>query len=370
MSNKQGTTRIIVSTFFSLILLAIGLYIGYRVTLTSYTYTENIIESEATRVLSNDISKINLIVTEQTTINDIALTLYNGGFISDKNYFLLEAKLENAITGFITGEYTISSNMSSTEILNLLTTNISNDAEIIKFTIPEGYTIDQIAEVLENKNIVTKENFLDAVKNRDYSSDYSFLRDMPTNRDYKYQLEGYLFPDTYIVRKNVTSEEIIIMMLNRFQEILSRYVSYIQSSKYTIHDLITVASIIEQEAKLDEERAMIAGVIYNRLDADMRLQMCSTVQYSLNKRKINLTLQDLEEDKPYNTYLYTGLPIGPISNPGEACIKAATMPAYHDYYYFVLQDSETGAHYFSSTSDEHNIAKSRYRQANDINFIE
>ena len=370
MSNKRGTTRIIVSIFFSFILLGIGLWIGYKVTLSSYTYTESIIESEAARVLNTDVSKLNLVVTEQTTIDDIASTLHKNGFISDKNYFILEAKLEGATTGFIPGEYAISSNMSSTQILNLLTTNISEDKETIKFTIPEGYTIDQIAEVLEKKHIVTKEDFLDAVKNRNYSSDYAFLKDMPSDRDYKYQLEGYLFPDTYIVRKNVTSEEIIIMMLNRFEDILSPYSSYIQSSNYTIHDIITIASIIEQEARLDEERAKIAGVIYNRLDADMRLQMCSTVQYSLNKRKASLTLQDLEKDSPYNTYLYTGIPIGPISNPGEACIKAAVMPEYHDYYYFVLQDSEIGSHYFSSTSDEHNMAKNRYRQSDDINFTE
>lgn len=137
MSNKWDTIRIIVSTFFSFILLAISLYIGYKTTLASYTYTENIIESEAARLASNDVSKMNLIVTDQTTINDIALTLYKGGFVPDKNYFILEAKLEDATTDFISGEYTISSNMSSTEILNLLITNISNDAETTKFTIPE-----------------------------------------------------------------------------------------------------------------------------------------------------------------------------------------------------------------------------------------
>lgn len=137
MSNKWDTIRIIVSTFFSFILLAIGLYIGYKAALASYTYTENIIESESARVANNDVSKMNLLVTDQTTINDIALTLYKGGFVPDKNYFILEAQLEGATTDFISGEYAISSNMSSTEILNLLTTNISNDAETIKFTIPE-----------------------------------------------------------------------------------------------------------------------------------------------------------------------------------------------------------------------------------------
>lgn len=370
MSNKQRHTRIIIHSLFSFILLTIGLYAGYKITLSAYTYTENLIESEAIRTAKSDVSQMNLLITTQTTLDDIATTLYEEGFISNKHYFLLETKLEKSSVDLISGEYTISSNMSSTEILHLLTTNPSNREETIRFTIPEGYTIEQIAEVLQNKNIVTKSAFLDAVKNRDYSSDYSFLKDMPSNRDYKYRIEGYLFPDTYIVRKNITSEEIIIMMLNRFREILLPYISYIQSSQYTIHDLITVASIIEQEAKLDEERPIIAGVIYNRLDVGMPLQMCSTVQYSLNKRKTTLTLQDLEKDTPYNTYLYTNLPIGPICNPGEASIKAATLPTYHDYYYFVLQDPETGTHYFSQTGKEHSLAKNRYLQSDDINFVD
>lgn len=369
MSNKHRHTRIVMSSLFSLGLLILGLCAGYKITLSAYTYTENLIASEAIRTTKNDVSQMNLIVTDQTTLDDIASTLYQEGFISDKYYFLLETKLEKSSLDFVSGQYTVSSNMSSTEILHLLTTNSSNQEDTIRFTIPEGYTIEQIAEVLEKKNIVTKNAFLDATQNRDYSSDYSFLRDMPTNRDYKYQLEGYLFPDTYIVRKDITSEEIVIMMLNRFKEILLPYISYIQSSQYTIHDLITIASIIEQEAKLDEERPIIAGVIYNRLDVGMPLQMCSTVQYSLNKRKATLTLQDLEEDTPYNTYLYKDLPIGPISNPGEASIKAATLPAYHDYYYFVLQDAETGTHYFSETGEEHSRAKSLYLQSNDINFL-
>ena len=128
MSNKWDTIRIIVNTFCSFILLAMGLYIGYKTTLASYTYTENIIESEAARLASNDVSNMNLIISDEMTINDIALTLYKGGVVSDKNYFILEAQLENATTDFISGEYTISSNMSSAEILHLLTTNISNDA--------------------------------------------------------------------------------------------------------------------------------------------------------------------------------------------------------------------------------------------------
>lgn len=370
MVKKQSGIRILLNTLLGSLILVIGVWICHKTTLSAYTYTENIIESEAKRIASNDVTQMNLTVTNSSTLDDIAKALYEGGLITDANYFKFEAKLEKQTTDFIPGDYAISSNMSTTEILNVLTTNISNEDETIKFTIPEGYTIDKIADVLESKGIVSKEDFIHTITTRNFESEYAFLRDIPPNDSYKYKLEGYLFPDTYIVRKNVTSEEIIIKMLNRFEEIISRYTAYTSSSNYTIHELLTVASIIEQEAKLSDERSIIAGVIYNRLNANMYLQMCSSVQYSLNKRKVNLNLEDLKKDSPYNTYLYSGLPIGPICNPGEASLKAALLPEAHDYYYFVLENSETGKHYFSRTSDEHNIAKNRYHQMNDINFTE
>lgn len=370
MSTKRRIARITISTLLGTCIVGIGAFITYHLTRSTYSYTEDIIVSEAERIKSTDVSKATLVISEETTLNDIATTLYTEGCITNKDYFILEAKLDGTTTGFIPGEYSILSNMSSTKILQLITTELDDEKDTIKFTIPEGYTVEQIGEVLEDKDIVTKQDFINAAKNLNYSSDYSFLKDIPFNTNYKYSLEGFLFPDTYIVHKDVTSEEIIIMMLNRFENILSRYSSYVKSSTYSTHELLTIASIIEHEAKLDEERSMISGVIYNRLDANMKLQMCSTVQYALSVRKKNLSLDDLEIESPYNTYLYDGLPLGPICNPGEACIKAALMPSEHDYYYFVLEDADEGTHFFSSTNDEHAAAKNRYRQSSDINFTE
>ena len=370
MAKRKNVMRMMVCTLISALLIMMSAKICISITQSAYHYTEDIIVSEAERVKSTDVSKMTLTITQDTTIDDIAKSLYEEGCITNETYFIAEAKLNHQTSGFIPGDYSISSNMSSGKILNLITTNITDESETIKFTIPEGYTIDQIANLLDDKNIVSKDNFLNAVQNRNYESEYSFLKNVPHNDQYKYKLEGYLFPDTYIVHKDITSEEIIIMMLNRFEEILSRYTTYISSSPYSVHELLTVASIVEQEAKLDEERPMIAGVIYNRLNADMKLQMCSTVQYSLNKRKNKLALNDLSKDSPYNTYLYYGLPIGPICNPGEACLKAALMPSTHDDYYFVLEDENTGSHYFSQTLEEHNAAKNQYHQTKDINFTE
>lgn len=370
MAKNKNFKRILFCTIISGLFIVLTILLAFLLTHITSTYTENIILSEAERVKNTEVSKMTLIVTEDTTLEDIATALYKEGCITNKNYFMLEAKMDGTTSGFVPGEYTISSNLSSGKILKLITPNQDDQKQSIQFTIPEGYTIEQIGEVLEDKNIVTKDEFLKAVRIRDYSSEYSFLKKLPANSDYKYCLEGYLFPDTYRVYQGISSEEIIVMMLNRFEEVISRYNTYIHSSPYSIHELLTIASIIEQEAKLDEERPVISGVIYNRLNSDMKLQMCSTIQYTLPRHKKVLTIENLSIDSPYNTYLYSGLPIGPICNPGEACLKAALMPNEHDYYYFVLQNAEEGNHYFSHTMDEHLNAKDRYKQSNDINFTE
>ncbi len=368
MQKKRGVSRIVLSTLLSFVILLVGIWACHKVITSSYDYTFNIIESEAAREASTNISTTNLTITKDTTIDEIATALCEQGFITDVNYFKLEAKLAHLDSGFIPGEYDLSSNMSSTEMLKRLTTSLKDEEETIKFTIPEGYTITQIAETLEKKSIVTQEDFLKAVTTKNYDEDFPFLKDIPYRNDYKYKLEGYLFPDTYIVRKGMSSEEIIVMMLSRFEDVISNYTA--ANTSYSLHELLTIASIIEQEAKLDEERPIISGVIYNRLNENMPLQMCSTIQYILNKRKANLSTDDLAKDSPYNTYIYNGLPIGPISCPGEACIRAAFSPSQHDYFFFVVDDDEIGSHYFSATSQEHSQAKARYKQNNDINFKE
>ena len=199
MIKKWGIKRIIFSTCGGCILLVASLWIAYKVTLASYSYTENIIVSEAQRVTSHNVTKMELTITKQSTLDDIAIALYDSGLITNAGYFKIEAKLEDTVSEFIPGEYSITSNMSTSEILSLLTTNTSNDNEVIKFTIPEGYTITQIADVLETKNIVSKEVFLNTISTHNFESDYAFLKDIPINDGYKYKLEGYLFPDTYIV---------------------------------------------------------------------------------------------------------------------------------------------------------------------------
>ena len=369
MSKKRNSIRIIICTVISFLFLMGSMALGISSVFNAFNHTLGIVEKEKLRENSLHISTETFTITNETSTDDIANALYKKGFITDPTYFKIEAKLYG-VSSYIPGEYEISSNMSSESIFKKLTTPIANEDNIIKFTIPEGFTITQIAEILEAKEIVTKEEFLKAAQDKNYSKSYPFLKDVYEIDNLKYKLEGYLFPDTYTVSKSVSSEEIIIMMLNRFQDIVSTYTGYINNSNYNMHEILTIASIIEQEAKVSKERPIISGVIHNRLLQDMNLQMCSTIQYSLEQRKTNLTYDDLEIDTPYNTYKYSGLPIGPISSPGEDSIKAACLPESHDYLFFVLEDETAGTHFFSTTLNDHSEAKNRYNQSNDINFVE
>lgn len=365
MKKRPHLQRMILNLALTLLLLTIATCGSVIVFSKSFDYTFNMIEEDQKRPTLSTIHTLEIEVDEQTSSKTLAQLLYDKNFIGNTFWFIAEAKLANLENSLKPGTYTINSNMTNHEIVKLLTTD-NSELEEIQFTIPEGFTIMQIANRLDDKNIVSKEDFLNAVENRTYS--YDFLNDLSDDTIYK--LEGYLFPDTYRIHKGATSEEIVTMMLHRFEEIVSRYTQDLYSTDYSLHDVLTVASIIEREAKLEEERPLIAGVIYNRLSHDMKLQMCSTVQYALNEHKKTLTYEDLSLDSPYNTYLYDGLPVGPICAPGESALRAAFMPSEHDYYYFVVEDASLGKHAFSQSADEHNLYKQRYKQSQDINFVD
>lgn len=188
----------------------------------------------------------------------------------------------------------------------------------------------------------------------------------------KYRLEGFLFPETYEVYTGATEEEIIRKMLQQFELELEQakaklaeqnenWEEQLQSKGLTLYDVITLASIVEREAVLDEERFIISGVFHNRIEDGWLLQSCATVQYILEKQRDRILLKDLEVDNPFNTYIYKGLPPGPIAAPGYKSILAALNPKEHDFYFFVTKKDGSGSHYFSQTFAEHKNkdAKSR-----------
>jgi len=208
--------------------------------------------------------------------------------------------------------------------------------------------------LLEKEGIVSPDQFIEAAKNPEILEKYK----IPFNN-----AEGFLFPDTYIVAKDLAAEHIVDFMIERFFSNLRK----ISSRKYEIEEMkkmVIIASLVEKEAQLDSERPVISAVFYNRLEKGKRLESCATIQYILGKTKERLLYSDLKIESPYNTYLNGGLPPGPISNPGLGSLKAAIEPADVDYLFFVSK--KDGSHYFSTTYEEHLEAIRRYNQSGKI----
>lgn len=262
------------------------------------------------------------------------------------------------------GRYTLRSDMTMAQILETLT-SAPGPVEI-EITIPEGMRLEQVAELLEEKGIFAAADFRAALQE---PYDYDFLTDRPEGAS----LEGYLFPDTYRIFNTDPPTRLVTLMLEnfgtRFDTAMRRQA---QEKGMTIFEVVTLASIVEKEAILDEERPLIASVYLNRLEAGMTLDADPTVQYAIgyNARQgrwwpelyfDELKIDRLSDiDSPYNTYRYAGLPPGPICSPGLAAIQAVLWPADTDYYYFVAKGD--GSHAFARTLEEHNANVAKYQR--------
>ena len=367
MDNKNGRRLPWYLRIFFNIIIVGALFFAVKTAFDKgFTSSYDIVVEQSKKQNDSNIKEIKVKVDKGATTDDIASVVYESGLTANKLWFKVQSKFLKFDGKYKEGVYSLNTTMSDKKIMETLTLVQTAQSDNIRVTIPEGFNIMQIAERLEELELVTKEEFLSAANDRNY--DFEFLEGISHTK--KNKLEGYLFPDTYFFPEDVTAQEIIIRMLNRFEEITSKYKQELIDLPYTFDQVITIASIVEQEAKLEEERAMISGVMYNRLEDDMKLQMCSTVQYALEKKIVNLSYADLEVESPYNTYKYSGLPIGAICSPGEASIRAAFQPEEHDFYFFVLSDTERGSHAFSTTAEEHNKSKAKYKQSVDKNFHE
>lgn len=218
----------------------------------------------------------------------------------------------------------------------------------IMVTIPEGFEMREIAHLMEEKGICTADSFFKAAK-MPYAFD--FLKGIPVSDNY---LEGFLFPETYEFLPASDAQAVIKRMLSEFDKMFDeKYEKRLEEIGFSLHEAVTLASIIEREAALESERAKVSSVFHNRLKSDRYpyLQSCATVQYLLKERKPVLSVTDTKIDSPYNTYKYKGLPPGPIASPGKASLEAALYPADTDYYFFVADDNKK--HIFSKTYEEH-----------------
>jgi UPF0755 protein len=296
---------------------------------------------------------IYFVVEEGSSFDKVSKQLKSKGVIKSETYFLLYAKIYQIDKNIKPGKYVLDSNMKLNTLIEKLQ---SGESDYSIVTIPEGYTLYQTASRLEKLGLGNKDSFIGTEME---TINHNGM--ITENKDVMYELEGYLFPDTYYIPYSATKDEIIDIMFKRFQSVFSaEYRNRAKEMGLSVSEVVTIASLIEREAANDSERSRIAGVIYNRLKRRMPLQIDATVVYAITKGEKSLGRvynKDYKFPSIYNTYLNQGLPPGPIASPGKASIEAALYPEDHDYLYYVLGSN---GHVFSKTYNEHLINVNKY----------
>ena len=297
---------------------------------------------------------------------EIAELLENNGIIRDAFMFKLYLKSKGEGSRFQAGEYAMAPGMSLEQIVKKLNNGETVKEETVRFVIPEGFTVTQIADRLSEQNGFDRDHILQ-IANEKAAFSSRWTAEIPDDPRIRYRLEGYLFPETYEMHKGASEREIVERMVkeldNKLAQLPADWPDRLKQSGLTFHQMLTLASLVEREVAVDYERPIVAGVIYNRLKRNMLLQIDATVLYALGQSKERVDYKDLEIDSPYNTYRYPGLPPGPIANPGLASIRAALYPAETNYLFYVTKKDGTHEHYFAETLEQHlqNIAKSEKR---------
>ena len=274
--------------------------------------------------------------------------LHQAGIITKPLKFKVLARLKGLDKQIKSGEFLLSAAMSPLEVLEVL---VSGRVRLYKLTVPEGYNQEQIAALVAATGLAPAELFLKACTDPDLIKSKGI-----TAKD----LEGYLFPDTYYFPRPATPETIISAMVEKFWSVFNdEYKNRADQMNLSIHEIVTLASIIEKETGVAIERPLISSVFHNRLKKRMRLESDPTVIYGIENFDGNLTRKHLKTHTPYNTYRIKGLPPGPIANPGQEAIEAALYPAQSDYLFFVSRKDRT--HHFSTNLSDHNKAVRRYQ---------
>lgn len=340
-SNRGTGTKVFGALVALAVLLALGLSLGYF----SYIHMLKPVSSP------QDAREVTITVPPGASSRQIAEMMSSRGLIRNQVVFRIYAAYKGLDSHLQAGDYNFNTGLSTPEVIARLA---QGQTSSISFTIPEGFTLSQIVDRLAAKGLINRDKFMDLAAHGQFN--YDFLKGLPAGPN---RLEGYLFPDTYRVTKNTTEEQIINMMLERFaREITPEFKTKAAKEGLTVNQAVTLASIVEREAKVDDERPKVAAVFLNRLKKGWKLESCATVQYALGKPKARLFDKDLKVASPYNTYIHKGLPPGPIASPGEPSLEAAVNPAKVDYMFFVV--FEDGKHIFSRTLQEHNRNKAAY----------
>jgi UPF0755 protein len=286
----------------------------------------------------------------------VADVLYQSGVIRSPLAFRALARVMRADGRIQSGEYRFEPGIFAWDAMRSL---VQGRVVYYSLTVTEGLTVEETAEMVQERGFGDRDELLSLAKDRSLRPGFVTGDDLA---DVRYPLEGYLFPDTYYIRRGMTEKEIVSMMLRRSTQVFSKDVlDKIRAAKMTPHEAATLASIVEKEAYVPEERPSIAAVYLNRLRIGMKLDADPTVVYAIGQKAgYSLLFKDLETESPYNTYTHAGLPPGPIGNFGKASLDAVLNPANVDYLYFVAK--KDGSHAFARTLSDHivNVAKCQH----------
>jgi len=350
-------------------IISLGIVVSSVYMGVNFVYSKYIMPVDA-----NNSELVEIEIPRGSSLGAIAQILYDNNLIRSKTAFKLYVDLSNKTSQLKAGKYKLSKNMELGEIMDeLLAGNAASDT--VSITIIEGWDIRKIAKYLvkEKGFQFTEQEFIDAAKVENFT-DFVFLQDIPEERKKGEAgiapLEGYLFPDTYLVYQDASPEDIMRKMLVQFEKVYNESVlEKAQSLEMTMDEVVTLASIIQREARITDEFAKISAVFHNRLKKDMPLGADSTIQFLINEDRWDFSIEETKIDSPYNTYQNTGLPIGPIASPGRLALVSAVNP-YEEfmnpnkpYLYFVLKDPKTGEHVFNTSYEQHIKDKEKYESS-------
>lgn len=294
-----------------------------------------------------------IIIKQGETVKDIAQKLKDYELILDQGAFERYVKQNDLDQTLYAGRYLLNQSLTIPEIVEKLSSKASSEVVV---TIPEGYTIRKIDKKLADLGLITEGEFIQATKNFDAYEDYPFLEEEKI-RNLTYPLEGFLFPDTYFVSStNFDAENFMYRLLNTFNtKVVSKFKE--KERENTLFETITMASIVEHEVNVDQDRPIVAGILWKRLKEDWQLGADATLLYLKKNREIDYN--DLKENSPYNTRKFKGLPPGPIGNPSLKSIIATLEPEETPYYYY-LHRADNGKIVYARTNEEHNRNREKY----------
>ncbi|HPI27128.1 MAG TPA: endolytic transglycosylase MltG [Candidatus Marinimicrobia bacterium] len=298
-------------------------------------------------------SNTNQVITIKpgTNVQEVSELLYEKGIIKYPKRFILATKMMGKERKLCAGRFDLYGAINYYELIKTLS---DLESVTVRVTIPEGLRAREIARLLENQIGISADDFMQKVM------DSRFTHQLGVEAN---NLEGYLFPDSYHFIVGDSPENVISRMVERFWEVVNDSVqAEIRRTGYTLHQIITLASIVEGECQVDFERPLVASLYYNRLRRRIRLEACPTIQYIIPDSPRRILRQDLKIDSPYNTYLHYGLPPGPVCNPGFKSIKAAIYPAKTKYLYMVSNGDSTYTHTFTANYEEFLAAKRKLQK--------